>query len=62
MKITEVSATDLEIPYKVEYRPAWQPGLVRRSRDFTIIKIVTDEGVVGYSGTDGHHDLIRRLA
>jgi L-alanine-DL-glutamate epimerase-like enolase superfamily enzyme len=55
MKITEIKATNLEIPYAVEYRPAWQPGLVRRSRDFTLVRISTDEGLVGYAGTDGHH-------
>jgi D-galactarolactone cycloisomerase len=54
MNITEVDATNLEIPYEVAYRPAWQPGLVRRSREFTIVKVQTDEGLVGYGGTDGH--------
>src|SRR5947209_12343837 len=55
MKITEIRATNLEIPYAVEYRPAWQPGLVRRSRDFTLVRVATDAGIVGYAGTDGHH-------
>jgi len=32
MKITAIAATNLDIPYPVEYRPAWQPGLVRRSQ------------------------------
>lgn len=56
MKIINVEAFNLEIPYEVEYRPAWQPGLVRTSRDFTLVKIETDEGIVGYSGTDGYHE------
>lgn len=55
MKIVEVKATNLEIPYATSYRPAWQPGLVRASRDFTIVALRTDEGLVGYGGTDGHH-------
>jgi L-alanine-DL-glutamate epimerase-like enolase superfamily enzyme len=55
MKITEVKAYNLEIPYEVEYRPAWQPGLVRKSRDFTLAIVRTDEGLSGYAGTDGSH-------
>ena len=55
MKITEIQAWNLEIPYAVEYRPAWQPGLVRRSRDFTLARVGTDAGIVGYAGADGHH-------
>jgi D-galactarolactone cycloisomerase len=55
MKITEVRATDLEIPYAVDYRPAWRPGHVSKSRRFTLAVIRTEEGIVGYGGTDGHH-------
>ncbi len=55
MKITEITAHNLDIPYDVEYRPAWQPGLVRKTRDFTLVCVRTDAGIVGYAGTDGHH-------
>lgn len=55
MQITDVQAFNLEIPYKHEYRPAWQPGLVRHSRDFTLVKIITEDGLTGWGGTDGHH-------
>jgi L-alanine-DL-glutamate epimerase-like enolase superfamily enzyme len=55
MKITQVQATNLEIPYSSPYRPAWQPGLVRASRDFTVVVVRTDEGLTGYAGTDGHY-------
>jgi L-alanine-DL-glutamate epimerase-like enolase superfamily enzyme len=55
MKISEIKAWNLEIPYDVEYRPAWQPGLVRKSRDFTLVRIATDEGIAGYAGSDGQH-------
>ena len=37
MKITEVRATDLEIPYAVDYRPAWQPGHVSKNRRFNAV-------------------------
>jgi L-alanine-DL-glutamate epimerase-like enolase superfamily enzyme len=55
MKITEVQATNLEIPYSAPYRPAWQPGLVRTSRDFTLVRVRTANGLIGYAGSDGHH-------
>lgn len=54
MKIIEVKATNLEIPYQRPYRPAWQPGLVRNSRDFTLVAVRTEDGIVGYGGSDGH--------
>lgn len=55
MKITNIEATDLEIPYPTPFKPAWQPGLVRYSRGFTIVKIETSEGIIGYTGRDGHY-------
>ena len=58
MKIKEVRAYDIEIPYERKFRPAWQPGLVRLSRDFTVVCIDTEEGITGYGGTDGHHSRI----
>ena len=54
MIIRDVVAMNLTIPYDVPYRPAWQPGLVRDNRAFTIVKIVTDDGIVGFGGSDGH--------
>ena len=54
MIIRDVVAVNLTIPYDVPYRPAWQPGLVRDNRTFTIVKIVTEDGILGYGGTDGH--------
>ena len=54
MNIVEVTATNLTIPYETPYRPAWQPGIVRNSRDFTLVRIETDDGIVGYGGSDGH--------
>lgn len=55
MKIKAIEAYNLEIPYDVEYRPAWQPGLVRKSRDVTLAIIRTDDGLSGYAATDGSH-------
>lgn len=54
MKITDIKADNLTIPYPGEVRPAWQPGLVTRSHNFTLVRILTDEGIIGYGGTSGH--------
>ena len=54
MKIIDVKANNLTIPYPGEVRPAWQPGLVATSHNFTLVRILTDEGVTGYGGTSGH--------
>lgn len=54
MKIIDVLADNLVIPYPGEVRPAWQPGLVTTSHDFTLVRIVTDTGITGIGGTSGH--------
>lgn len=54
MKITDVRADNLTIPFPNEVRPAWQPGLVVKSYDFTLVRIFTDEGITGIGGTSGH--------
>lgn len=35
-------------------KPAWQPGLVITSHDFTLVRVITDGGVTGIGGTSGH--------
>lgn len=54
MRIVDVIAYNLRIPYPGEVRPAWQPGLVTTSHDFTLVRIVTDDGITGVGGTSGH--------
>ncbi len=54
MKIVDVVANNLTIPYPGEVRPAWQPGLVVTSHHFTLVRILTDEGLTGVGGTSGH--------
>ncbi len=54
MRIIDVVANNLTIPYPGQVRPAWQPGLVVTSHNFTLVRIVTDEGITGVGGTSGH--------
>lgn len=55
MNIVNIETTNLEIPYETPFRPAWQPGIAKESRDFTIVMIETDNGIKGFTGRDGHH-------
>src|SRR5512136_496358 len=54
MRIVDLKANNLTIPYPGEVRPAWQPGLVTTSHNFTLVRVLTDEGITGYGGTSGH--------
>ena len=54
LRIRAVDAYNVQLPYENEFRPSWQPGLGRKSREFTLCKVTTEGGVVGWSGADGH--------
>lgn len=55
MKIVDLRAWELDLPYPEPFVPAWQPGIVRRSREYTLVAVTVEDGTVGYGGTDGHH-------
>jgi L-alanine-DL-glutamate epimerase-like enolase superfamily enzyme len=55
MKIVEIRAWDLDLPYPVPFRPSWQPGIERVSREYTLVAVRTEDGTVGYGGMDGYH-------
>lgn len=63
MKIKDVQATLLKVPYPVEFESAWEPGLIQHDRDVTIVRIETEGGLVGWgaSGFD-QAQTINRLA
>ncbi|QUL80659.1 mandelate racemase/muconate lactonizing enzyme family protein [Brevibacterium sp. SMBL_HHYL_HB1] len=52
MKITEMRSWDLLIPYAEPFRPSWQPGVVRKDREFTLVAVTVEDGTVGYAGVD----------
>ena len=35
-------------------RPAWQPGVAQSSYNYTLVRIRTEDGIIGYGGTSGH--------
>jgi len=55
MNIVEIRAWDLELPYPAPFRPSWQPGIERASREYTLVTVKTEDGTVGYGGMDGYH-------
>ena len=50
MRIVEVKATALELPYPEDFRAAWRPDVVETSRPATVVQITTDDGVSGVGG------------
>ena len=52
MKITKIEFIPVRYPLKAPFYPAWFPGAEITSWGATVIKVHTDEGIVGY-GTQG---------
>ncbi len=54
MKVTDVRATLLDVPYPVDFTAAWTPHITLSSRPVSLVRIETDDGLVGYgaSGRD----------
>ena len=49
MKISAIELYHVSIPLKETFWPTWIPGYPQTHNRFTLIKIVTDEGIEGYS-------------
>jgi L-alanine-DL-glutamate epimerase-like enolase superfamily enzyme len=49
MKITAIELYHVSIPLKETFWPTWIPGYPQTHNRFTLIKIVTDEGIEGYA-------------
>ncbi|MBD3305952.1 hypothetical protein GF339_06180, partial [candidate division KSB3 bacterium] len=47
MKITDITASLIEVPLPQPVRHAWIPGAVMEKFRFTLVKMYTDEGIVG---------------
>lgn len=55
MRIVDLRAWELELPYPEPFAPSWQPGIVRQARDYTLVAVTVEDGTVGYGGMDGYH-------
>jgi D-galactarolactone cycloisomerase len=49
MKITAFELYHVSIPLTTPFWPSWIPGYPQTHNNFTLIKIMTDEGIIGYS-------------
>ncbi len=49
MKITGIELYHVSVPLKEIFWPAWIPGYPQTHNRFTLIKLITDEGLAGYS-------------
>ena len=49
MKIKAIELYHVSVPLRVTFWPTWIPGYPQTHNRFTLIKIVTDEGITGYS-------------
>jgi D-galactarolactone cycloisomerase len=49
MKITAIELFHVSVPLKETFWPTWIPGYPQTHNRFTLIKIVTDDGIEGYS-------------
>jgi D-galactarolactone cycloisomerase len=49
MKIAAIELYHVSVPLKETFYPTWIPGYPQTHNRFTLIKLVTDEGIEGYS-------------
>lgn len=49
MKVNKIELYHISIPLPADFYPAWIPGYPQRFNRSTLLKITTDEGLVGYS-------------
>jgi D-galactarolactone cycloisomerase len=49
MKIIAIELYHVSVPLKATFWPTWIPGYPQTHNRFTLIKIITDEGIEGYS-------------
>lgn len=57
MKITNITASLIEIPAKRDFEYAWMPGERVRSIKFTLVRVFTDEGIVGIGASHEGRDV-----
>jgi L-alanine-DL-glutamate epimerase-like enolase superfamily enzyme len=49
MKVERVELYHVSIPLKHIFRPAWIPGYPQLHNRFTLVRVITDEGIEGFS-------------
>jgi D-galactarolactone cycloisomerase len=49
MRISSIELFHVQVPLKHTFWPTWIPGYPQTHNGFTLIKLVTDDGIIGYS-------------
>jgi len=49
MKVSKIELYHISIPLPGEFYPSWIPGYPQKFNRSTLLKITTDDGIVGYS-------------
>lgn len=57
MKITDIKASLVEIPSQEQFEYIWMPGARSQSIKFTLVRVFTDEGVVGIGASHEGRDI-----
>jgi D-galactarolactone cycloisomerase len=61
MKTTKIECTYVEAPFPRPFQPAWLPNEWETSRTYNMMRVLTDEGIVGISPGPGP-DTVRRVS
>ena len=48
-RVARIELYHVAVPLPATFRPAWIPGMPQNENRFTLVKIVTEDGVEGYS-------------
>lgn len=47
--VSRIELYHVAIPLRAKFYPSWIPGFPQTENRFTLIKVITDDGVEGYS-------------
>jgi len=61
VKIIKIECTYVEVPFSRPFQPAWLPNEWETSRTYNMMRVLTDEGIVGVSPGPGP-DTVRRVS
>jgi L-alanine-DL-glutamate epimerase-like enolase superfamily enzyme len=62
MQITDIKYHYVEVPFGNKFRPAWFPGAVEETQSVFVVRVYTDEGIVGLASAEAPFGLAPVLA
>lgn len=58
MKITDITYDCVSVPFPQEFHPTWYPGKVEYGQIIFLVRVHTDEGIIGYSTMEAPHGIL----